>query len=68
MEEGIVSEKPIDLVTVHNTVTDILMRNFMPKQFQSQIDEILVRRGVATVTDEIMAIVEQYYMTGENHG
>lgn len=59
------SGKPIDLITVHNTVTDILMRNFMPKQFQDQMDEphvILVRRGVATVTDEIMAIVEQYYV------
>ena len=65
------SAKPIDLVTVHNTVTDILMRNFMPKQFQSQMDEphvTFVRRGVATVTNEIMAIVEQYYMPGENHG
>ena len=56
---------PLDPATMHNMVTDILMRSFMPKSMQSQMDEphvILVRRGVATVTDEILAIVEQYYV------
>lgn len=55
----------MDMATAYKTVTDILMRNFMPPEFSGDKADnphvVLMRRGVSTVTDEIFAIMEQLY-------
>lgn len=58
-EQG--NDSAIDL---HIKITDLLMEGFIPADIRKSTDMAtngLIRRGVSSITDDIIRLVENYY-------
>lgn len=54
----------MDEATAHNAVTELLIKSFIPKMLSEDTDSpsyTLIRRGLATITDDVFRIAEDLY-------
>lgn len=64
LREGTIVELNSNPVDLHTRITDLLMEGFIPDNIRKSTDSStngLIRRGVSSITDDIIRLVENHY-------